>query len=214
MSTHRAVSRRDLLRGQLRGLLGGGQSRSSAGSHADSCAAAARVPDEPRMVAKQLGRVMSLPIHRPPGAVPEAKFLELCTRCNACAEACPAASIVAAPSRFRQAAETPMIDPYAAACIMCDDAPCIRACEPGALRDDAPRKMGVAWIQPEACLAHVGSFCSVCVEQCPVNNAISVAAGRPSISPELCTGCGVCAAVCPAPERAVVILPLADRAAT
>lgn len=158
-------------------------------------------------------RHVVLPIHRPPGAVDEAAFLHACTRCNACVEACPVHAITLAPAQFRAAAGTPMIQPSDAACIMCADTPCITACEPRVLRRDQPLKMGVAWIQPMACLAHNGSFCTVCSERCPVPGAIRVVAGRPGIDTNACTGCGVCAYVCPAPSNAVVIMPLADRPA-
>lgn len=104
-----------------------------------------------------------------------------------------------------------MIQPGDAACVMCSDTPCIASCQPRALRREQPLKMGVAWIQPMACLAHTGSFCSVCSERCPVPGAIRVDAGRPAIDPQACTGCGVCAHVCPAPTNAVVVMPLADR---
>jgi ferredoxin-type protein NapG len=160
---------------------------------------------------KPIGRRFTLPIHRPPGAVSEASFLAGCTRCNACIAACPVGAIVHAPAKFRQAAGTPMIDVHHAACIMCHDTPCIAACEPRVLRAEQPRKMGVAWIQNMACLAHTGSFCTVCSERCPVPGAIEVTAGKPRILEDVCTGCGVCATVCPAPVNAVVVMPLADR---
>jgi len=104
-----------------------------------------------------------------------------------------------------------MIEPHTTACIMCPDTPCITACKPGVLRADQPLKMGVAWIQTMACLAHTGSFCTVCSERCPVPGAIQVSAGKPRIREDICTGCGVCASVCPAPSNAVVVMPLADR---
>jgi len=104
-----------------------------------------------------------------------------------------------------------MIDATATACIFCEDTPCISACKPGVLSRARPLKMGVAWIQTMACLAHTGSFCSVCSERCPVPGAIEVVAGKPTIRGDVCTGCGVCASVCPAPHNAVVVMPLADR---
>jgi ferredoxin-type protein NapG len=163
----------------------------------------APAPTSPRRIA--------LPIHRPPGSVDEAAFLAGCTRCGECITACPVGAITLAPAQFRHAAGTPMIDPYAAACVMCPDTPCIAACEPGVLRADRSQRMGVAYIEKMACLAHTGSFCSVCSERCPVPGAIEVANGRPRIREDVCTGCGVCAFVCPAPTNAVVVLPLADR---
>lgn len=185
-------SRREFLRGWLRG-----EPRSDA-PPADS-------------PAPRIGRPRTLPIHRPPGALPEAAFLAGCTRCGECIRVCPVGAITLAPARFRQAAGTPCIDPLVAACVMCADTPCITACEPRVLRQDRPLKMGVAYIETMACLAHTGSFCTVCSEHCPVPGAIELAAGKPRIRPDVCTGCGLCATVCPAPINAVVVMPLADR---
>lgn len=153
----------------------------------------------------------TLPVHRPPGAVDEASFLKGCTRCGECISVCPVQAIVVAPPRFREAAGTPMIDSSVAACVMCADTPCISACKPGVLRRDQPLTMARAVIQPTSCLACIGSFCTVCSEQCPVPGAIEVRAGRPRIIEEKCTGCGTCAYVCPAPGSAIIIMPLADR---
>lgn len=155
----------------------------------------------------------SFPVLRPPGAVAEDDFLAHCTRCDACVEACPHDSIIHAPARFRAAAGTPMIDPMRQPCRMCEDTPCVTACEPGVLRRDLPLRMGTARISPVTCLAHQNSFCTVCSEQCPVEGAIEVAGGKPRIVEEVCTGCGVCQHVCPAPENAVLLMPLAERPA-
>jgi Na+-translocating ferredoxin:NAD+ oxidoreductase RNF subunit RnfB len=64
----------------------------------------------------------------------------------------------------------------------------------------------VAVIQGRFCLAYT-SFCSVCVERCPVPGALPSQAGIPMVVPELCTGCGICHQVCPAPRNAVLLLP-------
>ncbi len=211
------LSRRDLLRGRLFGRL-----VQSATDRLDAVGTAvgnsSNSPPKPAeasaaVAGGRIGRRFALPIHRPPGAVDERAFLSGCTRCNECISACPVIAIVHAPERFREAAGTPMIDPHNSPCIMCEDTPCIAACKPGVLRVDQPRKMGVAWIQTMACLAHTGSFCTVCSERCPVPNAIEVVAGKPSIRADVCTGCGVCASVCPAPTNAIVVMPLADRPA-
>jgi ferredoxin-type protein NapG len=208
------LSRRDLLRGRLLGRVA--QSASKSLDAVEAAIASAAISETSSSAASRsttsgIGRRFALPIHRPPGAVDEVSFLIGCTRCNECISACPVSAIVHAPARFREAAGTPMIDPYTSACIMCEDTPCIAACKPGVLRADQPRKMGVAWIQTMACLAHTGSFCTVCSERCPVPGAIEVTAGKPVIRADVCTGCGVCAGVCPAPTNAIVVMPLADR---
>jgi Pyruvate/2-oxoacid:ferredoxin oxidoreductase delta subunit len=94
---------------------------------------------------------------------------------------------------------------------MCSDLPCVAACEPLALRFDVPARMGTAVISPLDCLAHQNTTCSACVEQCPVEGAMSWENGRPVVNPAACTGCGVRQYACPAPRNAVMILPTRDR---
>ncbi|MGM0558993.1 MAG: 4Fe-4S dicluster domain-containing protein, partial [Myxococcota bacterium] len=115
-----------------------------------------------------------IPVLRPPGAVAEHQFLELCTRCDACLDACPHGSITLAPHRFKDAAGTPMIDAFDAPCHMCEDMPCISACDTGALDPNLPRKIGIAHLQTYNCLAHNSTICTVCEERCPVEGAIEL----------------------------------------
>lgn len=152
-----------------------------------------------------------VPVLRPPGAVAEHQFLALCTRCNACLDACPHDSIKLAPERFHSAASTPMIDAFDAPCYMCEDTPCIDACDTGALDEMLPRKIGIAHLQTYNCLAHNRTICTVCDERCPVEGAIEVTDGKPRIIDENCTGCGVCHSVCPAPVNAIMIMPVPNR---
>lgn len=63
-----------------------------------------------------------------------------------------------------------------------------------------------AIIQGRFCIA-LTSFCSTCVERCPVPGAITRDRGLPMILADACTGCGVCHDVCPAPRKAVLMLP-------
>lgn len=208
------ISRRDLFRARFFGRAAASITKPLE----DAIKAAAPTPATPTSGPAKVppplpsGRRATLPVHRPPGAVPEAEFLQRCTRCAKCIEVCPPHAITLAPARFREAAGTPMIDPHAAACIMCADTPCITACEPGVLKKDRPLKMGSAMIRPMDCLAHGGSLCTVCSERCPVPGAIELSQGKPRIVEAACTGCGVCLAVCPAPVNAVMVMPLPDRA--
>lgn len=71
---------------------------------------------------------------------------------------------------------------------------------------DAPGFDGFVRILPEACLGY-SSFCSVCVERCPVEGAIVVELGRPRVVESACDGCGVCIRACPAPTQALRIVP-------
>ncbi len=152
-------------------------------------------------------------LQRPPGAVAEGQFLASCTRCGDCVTACPPNAIVwAPPEAGERRAGTPFIEPIRQACVMCIDTPCISACEPGVLRKELPLTMATARIDTEACLPYQGQPCQLCVDQCPVDGAMSQdEVGRPQINADACTGCGVCLQVCPAPRNAIVHQPLASR---
>jgi len=215
-----ALSRRELLGGGfLRTLRGERRDRERARAARPAPAPGApivNVGHERRGAEVPAGsrvRKRGFPVLRPPGAVAEPEFLERCTRCNACRDACPHGAIVPAPARFREAAGTPMIDPFAQPCLLCIDTPCVTACEPRALVPELPPAMGRAMIDTSECLAHRMSPCSVCVDRCPVEGAMHLVEGRPLVEADACTGCGICQHVCPAPNNAIVILPALERPA-
>ncbi len=152
-------------------------------------------------------RRRTIPVLRPPGAIDEASFLDGCTRCDKCVQACPHDAIIHAPDRLREAAGTPIIDPDHQPCMMCEDFPCITACEPNVLTSLIPKMMGTAKVTEHLCLAHHGTTCTVCSERCRVEGAIEVTDGKPTVNETACTGCGVCRYVCPAPENAILLMP-------
>ncbi|MCA9192265.1 MAG: 4Fe-4S dicluster domain-containing protein [Planctomycetales bacterium] len=156
-------------------------------------------------------RPTAVPIFRPPGAIEEKQFLRGCTQCNECAKACPHSAIRPLDDRWGPLAGTPTIQADLSACQMCSDYPCITACEPKVLSREIPVVMGTAVITEHLCLAYHGSICSACRERCPVANAIEVTSGKPKINEDVCTGCGVCRFVCPAPENAVLLMPTFHR---
>lgn len=149
----------------------------------------------------------TIPVFRPPGAVDELQFLAGCTKCGDCITACPYQAIRKANGRLGQVAGTPIIEPDVQACLMCEDFPCITSCKPGVLTRSVPPVMGTARVTPQLCLAHHHTTCTVCIERCPVEGAIHVHDGKPTIDENICTGCGVCRYVCPAPENAILLMP-------
>lgn len=159
-------------------------------------------------------RPRPVPVIRPPGAVDEAAFLAGCTRCGDCITACPHDAIVVAGPRYRGAAGTPVIDPARSPCLMCEDTPCIPVCEPGVLGADRPRRIALAHIDTQECLAYRHQVCTTCADRCPVEGALRATRLKPTIDADVCTGCGVCQHVCPAPRNAVVIRPLLERQAS
>ena len=71
---------------------------------------------------------------RPPGAVEEELFLERCTRCGDCIPACPYGSIKKNPANG-----FPILFANESPCFLCDDVPCVAACETEALLPVAAR---------------------------------------------------------------------------
>jgi ferredoxin-type protein NapG len=129
---------------------------------------------------------------RPPGAVEEEMFLERCTGCADCLEACPHDAIQLLKIG------TPVIFPEESPCHLCEDLPCIGACETEALLPLTGRaqvNMGMAKILPKMCTA--GNGCNACVSKCPTG-AISMdfALLRINVDDATCVGCGVCQYIC------------------
>ncbi|MFQ5482846.1 MAG: 4Fe-4S dicluster domain-containing protein, partial [Nitrospinaceae bacterium] len=140
------------------------------------------------------------PLLRPPGAISERQFLQACTRCDKCINACPKDAIFKVPKKMGFIImDTPYIDPIKAPCVMCDDLPCISACPDKALLPVASKfeaKMGAIILDKKKCQAYGDSFCQQCLIDCPIPGAISQKDGRPVFHKDICTGCGVCVRSC------------------
>jgi len=142
------------------------------------------------------------PLLRPPGAISEKQFLQACTRCSDCVNACPKDAIQKVPKKMGfLIMDTPYIDPAKVPCVMCDGLPCIAACEEGALLPVAGGppdvKMGYAILDKKKCQAYGDTFCQQCLIDCPIPGAITQDREmRPIIHKDVCTGCGVCVRSC------------------
>ena len=149
-----------------------------------------------------------VPLLRPPGAISEKQFLQLCSRCDECIHACPKDAIVRAPKKMGFLVyNTPYIDPMRNPCVMCTDLPCITACPDKALlpvQELTDVNMGYAILDKKKCQAYGETFCQQCVIDCPVPGAITQVDDKPIIDKNICTGCGVCMRSC-----STVNIPLA-----
>lgn len=151
---------------------------------------------------------------RPPYALEELEFLLACTRCGDCESACPHRVIFSLPLRLgTQVAGTPALDLLHRGCHLCDDWPCVAACEAAALvLPDAggeaalplPR-LAVARIDPAACLPYSGPECGACADSCPVPGALVWQQTRPHIEAAACTGCARCREACIVEPRAIQV---------
>ena len=130
---------------------------------------------------------------RPPGAVDEDLFLERCTGCADCVEACPHDAIQTLPRN-----DTPVIFPGESPCKLCEDLPCIGACTTEALLPVADRfqvNMGVAKVFSKICTAEAG--CNACVSKCPTEAlSMDFASYHIRVDDSVCVGCGICQYIC------------------
>lgn len=160
---------------------------------------------------------------RPPYAADEATFLQQCTRCDRCIEACPHDVIFRLASHVGVLANgTPALDLTNRGCHLCADWPCVTACEPEALAfpekaEGAPRpgpgKLAVVTIDETACLPYSGPECGACAGSCPVPGALTWQGSvRPLIDEALCLGCGCCLEACITEPKSVLIelVPVED----
>lgn len=134
------------------------------------------------------------PVPRPPWALAEAEFLTICTRCDACIQACPEGILFKGDGGF------PEVRFSHTGCTTCGR--CVEACQPRALlrNTDQPPWDWRADIGP-ACLALKKVECRVCGEICdtaairftPTLGGISC----PTLDATRCNGCGTCLTPCP-----------------
>lgn len=134
------------------------------------------------------------PVLRPPWAIPEAEFVLSCTRCDACAKACPQAIVVRGDGGF------PELSFASNGCTFCGQ--CVDACTTGALARLPGQDAWTLRVEiGDKCLAYRNVECRVCGENCdtaairfrPVLGGVS----SPIVDLDACTGCGVCASICP-----------------
>ncbi len=145
---------------------------------------------------------------RPPGAVPEAEFLDKCMRCGECMKACPTNTLQ--PIWFQAGLEgifSPVLLTRFAACATSCNV-CGQVCPTGAIRnlpllEKNHAKIGSAWINRRNCLVwEQDKKCLVCDEVCPYN-AVSFRPvpglnnPAPFAEENRCTGCGWCESKCP-----------------
>ena len=146
---------------------------------------------------------------RPPGALPEAEFLEKCHRCGNCVKNCPANAIIPLESPRADLNNTPYIDPDDQPCVICDSLACMYVCPSGALQPVYAEdiRMGLAVFNAETCLRTKEITCTYCVDTCPIgDDAIHLTAdGVVEVVDAGCTGCGVCQYACPTSPKSIVI---------
>jgi len=144
---------------------------------------------------------------RPPGALPEQKFRETCSRCGECVKVCPV-QCIKIDSTGLKGAGAPYIDIDSAACVLCDGLLCMNKCPSGALVPTPIGQidMGTAHWHEQTCLRTIGEGCTICVDQCPIGEvAIVLDDGKVKVIEDGCTGCGVCQNKCPTGPKSITV---------
>lgn len=158
---------------------------------------------------------------RPPGSVPEEKFLQLCVRCGQCIKVCP--NNVLQPAGLEHGFNGLWAPRVAADWSGCEPScnNCGRVCPTGAVRaldleEKRAARIGLAEVDQAACLPHAGrGACQLCVDECRMAgyNAIEFirvggevdAKGEPIegtgylapvVREDRCVGCGLCQMRC------------------
>lgn len=156
---------------------------------------------------------------RPPGALPEAEFMDRCVRCQACVKACSTTGGCLQPSLWESGLSglwTPISKPRQGyceyTCTLCGEVCPTGAIQRLPLETKQHTKMGTAFFDKSRCIPwYRGEDCLVCEEHCPVpDKAIrfDVRSVRrpdgtqaivklPYVVEELCIGCGICVTKCP-----------------
>lgn len=156
---------------------------------------------------------------RPPFALDELEFLLACTRCSDCFEACTYQVVFPLPARLgAQVAGTPAMDLLNRSCHLCEDWPCVSACEHHALKlpetsdNDPPSlpSMALAWIDTDRCLPYSGPECGACASSCPVPGALEWEMEKPRINQMACTGCALCREACIVEPKAISVKSMND----
>ena len=160
-------------------------------------------------------RAKIVPKVRPPGALEdEAAFLDTCTRCHACMQACPFDIIEVLGPLAGRAEGTPFLRIDQNPCHWCGTMDCVHACPSDALfmpDDGKVPALGKALLDENQCLNAEGFACDTCVMFCPSDiQAITMKDPFPEIDQERCVGCGLCIFHCEASPKAITWQPLAE----
>jgi ferredoxin len=156
---------------------------------------------------------------RPPGAVEENKFLDICLRCEECVKACSSTGACLQPagvdygwSGFWSPRANMRAGYCEYSCILCG-----QVCPSGAIKlltEEVKQKqvIGLGMINTTTCIPWAtGVDCIVCEEHCPTpKKAILFRLGAvtlldgvkegvklPYVDTSLCIGCGICETKCP-----------------
>ena len=140
------------------------------------------------------GRISASMPFRPPWAIDEESFIDLCTRCHECVNQCPQHVIKKGGGGF------PEMNFTRAGCDFCER--CADVCQSNALQIQNEDAFNTLVTINQDCFSERGIVCRSCGEVCE-SRAISfkqVVGGVTHVlmNTSSCNGCGECISLCPA----------------
>ncbi|GKX63893.1 ferredoxin-type protein [Pragia fontium] len=131
---------------------------------------------------------------RPPWSIEEQRFVDGCSRCHACVEACETGVIIVSNARA-----FPEIDFQRAECTFCGR--CAEVCPEPLFRPLETQPWQRIAVINQTCLTYQGVTCRSCQDVCEPN-AIKFrlrlgGTAQPELDQQSCTGCGSCVRSCP-----------------
>lgn len=147
----------------------------------------------------------------PPGHRDQTHFLTHCTGCGECVALCPHNSI---ELKIVEGQKVATINPYNIPCMLCKEVACTHGCPTEALTPITDRfeiKIGFAAASFRCLNQQKGEkVCDLCQQYCPFQEACITfnPFHMPVINRTLCTGCGICAAICPERGEGILIFPV------
>ncbi len=159
-------------------------------------------------------------IIRPPGALPEALFVNRCVRCSLCIKVCVTNTLQ--PSLFEKGLQgfwTPRLYSRLAGCEqncnLCGIVCPTKAIRELSLEEKKYAKIGTASLIRERCIVwQQDKLCFICDEACPYGAVYFKPVdglSRPFVNPYRCNGCGICESRCPVSgESAILITPIGE----
>lgn len=132
-------------------------------------------------------------LQRLPWVVDEDTFVDSCTRCNKCVNACETQIIVKGDGGF------PTVDFTRGECTFCTR--CAEACPEMLFRPTTEQPWDMKAQINQSCLAQNKIECRSCGDMCEVQAIrFKLQAGGvalPELDTDACNGCGACLSVCP-----------------
>jgi ferredoxin-type protein NapF len=149
---------------------------------------------------------------RPPGALPEERFVSVCSGCGECLKVCPnnalqSTLLEAGLAGLYTPRLVPRIGYCEEFCNFCGRVCPTEAIQPLPIKEKRLIQMGVAHIDKTRCIAwDMEKICLVCNEQCSYHAIVGDDKKRPIVKEDKCTGCGICENKCPVDGEAAIIV--------